>query len=66
MKKFSYCMKNAHGILEIEVSCSEEDYQWLYPLFLRNTKPFKALRDMGFDVVDKHETQNSNGSKSKL
>lgn len=61
MKKFSYWI----GKIEIEVSCSEEDYEWLHPLFLRNAKPFKALRDMGFDVADKHETQESDSPEHK-
>ena len=61
MKKFTHRI----GKIDIEVSCSEEDYEWLHPLFLRNAKPFKALRDMGFDVLDKHAREESDNPQSK-
>lgn len=50
MKSFVY--KMAEG-LEFECKCPDEDYQWLKLLFERNSKPFKALIDMGFEIKEK-------------
>ena len=49
-------LKYKLGQIEIIITVPEEDYDWMYALFTRNSKPFKALRDIGY------EAQNSNSS----
>lgn len=51
------------GGIEVDVTVPEEDYDWVYALFLRNAKPFKALKDMGFEPKDeKEDTDRSQSS----
>ena len=36
----------------IEVRAPIEEAHWLRALFTRNAEPFRAMRDMGFEVVE--------------
>ena len=37
----------------LEVRAPAEEARWLRALFARNANPFRALRDMGYEVVDR-------------
>lgn len=43
------------GPIVMKISVAPEDEVWVRALFARNAKPFCALRDMGFDSVDRKE-----------
>ena len=53
MKTLRYAMRNKAGTIEITINVPDEDYEWVRLLFATNANPFKALRDIGYDVEDK-------------
>ncbi len=52
MKTLKYAIRNKFGTIEIDVTVPDEDYEWVRLLFATNANPFKALRDIGYDVKD--------------
>lgn len=52
----SKILKYKLGQIEITITISEEDYDWMYALFTRNSKPFKALRDIGYEAKNSNST----------
>lgn len=52
MKKLKYNFEQ----IEIILYVPDEDYDWIRLLFARNNKPFEALLNIGYDVVDKKES----------
>jgi hypothetical protein len=45
-----------YGGIVVEVSAPEHDMVWLRLLFARTAAPFRILRDMGYEVVDREES----------
>lgn len=50
------------GPIEMTITCSDKDYEWLYLLFTRNANPLKALRDIGYMPVE-HENESEDDSE---
>jgi hypothetical protein len=43
------------GSIRIEVRAEPNEMAWLRPLFTRCRDPFKTLRDMGYEPVEKKD-----------